>query len=170
MDICADSPGPGAGAAGSTEDVAHRAEVGIATVFRHFPTKAALVETALVRHFDLLSERASALAFPLARLPVAGPGSRWLMVRARTATIDTDGSQLAAEAPIGDDPLSQLAVINMTVVTWRVDRLEPASRRKVNVLVVDEDRDSWGHDVADLEKAPPVPEDGGEKVPATLLA
>lgn len=50
------------GAAGSTEDVARRAEVGIATVFRHFPTKAALVEAALVRHFDLLNERASTLA------------------------------------------------------------------------------------------------------------
>jgi AcrR family transcriptional regulator len=37
------------GAAGSTEDVARRAEVGIATVFRHFPTKAALVEAALGR-------------------------------------------------------------------------------------------------------------------------
>ncbi|MCK9903180.1 TetR/AcrR family transcriptional regulator [Frankia sp. Cpl3] len=50
------------GAAGSTEDVARRAEVGIATVFRHFPTKAALVEAALVRHFDLLNERARTLA------------------------------------------------------------------------------------------------------------
>ncbi|MCK9895954.1 TetR/AcrR family transcriptional regulator [Frankia sp. AgB32] len=50
------------GAAGSTEDVARRAEVGIATVFRHFPTKADLIEAALVRHFDLLNERACALA------------------------------------------------------------------------------------------------------------
>ncbi len=50
------------GAAGSTEDVARRADVGIATVFRHFPTKAALVEAALIRHFDLLIEQASVLA------------------------------------------------------------------------------------------------------------
>lgn len=50
------------GAAGSTEDVARRAEVGIATVFRHFPSKMALVEAALVRHFDVLNHQASHLA------------------------------------------------------------------------------------------------------------
>ena len=32
------------GELGSTEDVAWRAGVGIATVFRHFPTKDALIE------------------------------------------------------------------------------------------------------------------------------
>ncbi len=31
-------------------------------MFRHIPTKAALVEAALIRHFDLLNERASTLA------------------------------------------------------------------------------------------------------------
>jgi hypothetical protein len=86
------------------------------------------------------------------------------MVRARTATIDTDGRQIAAETSTGDDTLSRPARINMTMLTRRVGRLEPASRRKVNVLVSDENRDTWGHDVADLEKTPPVPEDGGEKV------
>jgi AcrR family transcriptional regulator len=50
------------GATGSTEDVARRAKVGIATVFRHFPTKAALIEAALVRHFDLLNEQAAQLS------------------------------------------------------------------------------------------------------------
>jgi AcrR family transcriptional regulator len=47
------------GELGSTEDVADRAGVGIATVFRHFPTKDALIEAALVRQFDRLGERAS---------------------------------------------------------------------------------------------------------------
>jgi AcrR family transcriptional regulator len=50
------------GAAGSTEDVARRAEVGIATVFRHFPTKDALVEAVLLRHFAELTVRARTLA------------------------------------------------------------------------------------------------------------
>ncbi len=50
------------GAAGSTEEVARRAGVGIATVFRHFPTKEALIEAALLRHFDQLTEQAHALA------------------------------------------------------------------------------------------------------------
>jgi AcrR family transcriptional regulator len=50
------------GAAASTEEVARRAEVGIATVFRHFPTKAALIESVLVRHFEALSDLAARLA------------------------------------------------------------------------------------------------------------
>jgi AcrR family transcriptional regulator len=50
------------GAAGSTEEVARRAGVGIATVFRHFPTKDALIEAALLRHFAALDEQAAALA------------------------------------------------------------------------------------------------------------
>jgi len=50
-----------AGDAGSTEEVARRAGVGIGTVFRHFPTKQLLVEAAVVRHFARLSEQAGEL-------------------------------------------------------------------------------------------------------------
>lgn len=50
------------GAAGSTEEVARRAGVGIATVFRHFPTKEELIEAALLRHFDHLTGQAHVLA------------------------------------------------------------------------------------------------------------
>lgn len=50
------------GAAGSTEEVARRAGVGIATVFRHFPTKDALIEAALLTHFEELTARAAELA------------------------------------------------------------------------------------------------------------
>jgi len=50
------------GASASTEDVARLAGVGIATVFRHFPTKAALLDAVLVRRFDRLTERAAGLA------------------------------------------------------------------------------------------------------------
>ena len=49
------------GAAGSTEEVARLANVGIATVFRHFPTKEALVEAALAAHFNRLATRAESL-------------------------------------------------------------------------------------------------------------
>src|SRR5690348_18019898 len=48
------------GALGSTDEVARRAGVGIATVFRHFPTKEALIEAALVRHFTGLLDRTRA--------------------------------------------------------------------------------------------------------------
>jgi AcrR family transcriptional regulator len=50
------------GAAGSTEEVARRAGVGIGTVFRHFPTKSDLIEAALIRHFDRVTEHARLLA------------------------------------------------------------------------------------------------------------
>jgi AcrR family transcriptional regulator len=46
------------GEAASTEEVARRAGVGIATVFRHFPTKAALLEAVLVERLERLRRRA----------------------------------------------------------------------------------------------------------------
>lgn len=60
------------GESASTEEVARLAGVGIATVFRHFPTKAELLEAVLVRRFDRLRERAEAL------LDAADPGSAFL--------------------------------------------------------------------------------------------
>ena len=60
------------GESASTEEVARLAGVGIATVFRHFPTKAALLEAVLVRRFDRLRERAEAL------LDATDPGSAFL--------------------------------------------------------------------------------------------
>ena len=50
------------GAEASTEEVARLAGVGIATVFRHFPTKAALLEEVLVRRFTRLRDHAASLA------------------------------------------------------------------------------------------------------------
>jgi len=49
------------GETASTEEVARRAGVGIATVFRHFPTKAALLEAVLVERFERLTRRAEEL-------------------------------------------------------------------------------------------------------------
>lgn len=50
------------GESASTEEVARRAGVGIATVFRHFPTKADLLDAVLVQRFGQLRERAERLA------------------------------------------------------------------------------------------------------------
>ncbi|MFC1415545.1 TetR/AcrR family transcriptional regulator [Streptacidiphilus cavernicola] len=44
------------GTGASTEEVARRANVGIATVFRHFPTKEALLEAVLIRRLEQLAE------------------------------------------------------------------------------------------------------------------
>ena len=68
LDVAEEVFGRG-GQSASTEEVARLAEVGIATVFRHFPTKAALVEAVLVRRFDRLREHAETL------LGAADPGT-----------------------------------------------------------------------------------------------
>lgn len=53
------------GPQGSTEEVAGRAAVGIATVFRHFPTKRDLLEEVVARRLELLAADADAcLAAP----------------------------------------------------------------------------------------------------------
>ncbi|MFJ4788280.1 TetR/AcrR family transcriptional regulator [Streptomyces sp. NPDC088794] len=56
------------GQSASTEEVARLAGVGIATVFRHFPTKVALLEAVLVQRFDRLREQAET------RLHATDPG------------------------------------------------------------------------------------------------
>ncbi|MCI2419058.1 TetR/AcrR family transcriptional regulator [Saccharopolyspora sp. K220] len=48
-----------AGQAASTEEIARRAGVGIGTVFRHFPTKEALLEAVFVRRLTGLRDRAA---------------------------------------------------------------------------------------------------------------
>ncbi|HEV8571096.1 MAG TPA: TetR/AcrR family transcriptional regulator [Actinoplanes sp.] len=60
LDVAEEVFGKG-GESASTEEVARLAGVGIAAVFRHFPTKAALLQAVLVRRFDRLREQAEAL-------------------------------------------------------------------------------------------------------------
>jgi len=60
LDVAEEVFGQG-GESASTEEVARLAGVGIATVFRHFPTKAALLEAVLTRRFDRLREQGVAL-------------------------------------------------------------------------------------------------------------
>ena len=45
----------------SLRDIARRADVGLGTLYRHFPTRAALLEALLRASFDALMERASEL-------------------------------------------------------------------------------------------------------------
>jgi AcrR family transcriptional regulator len=71
LDVAEEVFGKG-GASASTDEVARLAGVGIGTVFRHFPTKAALLEAVLVREFDRLREQAEAL------LDAADPGEAFL--------------------------------------------------------------------------------------------
>ncbi|WP_406196371.1 TetR/AcrR family transcriptional regulator [Kitasatospora sp. NBC_01560] len=50
------------GTQASLRDVARRAEVGLGTLYRHFPTREALLEALLRRRFERLAERADTLA------------------------------------------------------------------------------------------------------------
>jgi AcrR family transcriptional regulator len=50
------------GTSASTEEIARAAGVGIGTVFRHFPTKAALLEAVFIERMRRLSDDAVALA------------------------------------------------------------------------------------------------------------
>jgi AcrR family transcriptional regulator len=61
LEVAGDVFGSG-GESASTEEVARLAGVGIATIFRHFPTKAALLEAVFVQRLEHLRDRAEALA------------------------------------------------------------------------------------------------------------
>ncbi|MGP4015561.1 TetR/AcrR family transcriptional regulator [Saccharopolyspora sp. 5N708] len=80
-----------AGQAASTEEIARRAGVGIGTVFRHFPTKEALLEAVLVGRLTRLRDRAAQ------RLDARDPGQAFfdfftLMVRDAPAKIAIAGA------------------------------------------------------------------------------
>jgi len=85
------------GETGSTEEVARLAGVGIATVFRHFPTKEALVEAALVRHFSGLID--SARAAGIAPDPSAALSGLIREMIHRGASKLTLASMLSDDAP-----------------------------------------------------------------------
>lgn len=93
--IAAEAVFGASGELGSTEDVADRAEVGIATVFRHFPTKDALIEATLVRQFDRLNEHASRLAGE----PDLGRAVRELIV----TLIETSSTKLTLISLVGEN-------------------------------------------------------------------
>ena len=82
------------GALGSTEEVAQRAGVGIATVFRHFPTKDKLIEAALLRHFEDLNRRA-------AQLSTVSDSSR-AFYELVCAMIDTGATKLVLASLVGE--------------------------------------------------------------------
>jgi AcrR family transcriptional regulator len=84
------------GEAGSTEEVARLAGVGIATVFRHFPTKEALIEAALVRHFTDLLDRTRAAA--------AAPDPAVALPALIREMIERGASKLTMASMLGDAP------------------------------------------------------------------
>jgi AcrR family transcriptional regulator len=59
----------------SLEDIARKAEVGVGTLYRHFPTRDALLEAVFRNNVDQLSEAADRL---LATLPPAEALAQWM--------------------------------------------------------------------------------------------
>lgn len=94
------------GELGSTEDVAARAGVGIATVFRHFPTKDALIEATLVRQFERLNEQAARLGGE--RDP--GCAVRQLII----TLIETSSTKLTLISLVGENGQLPPAVLEAT--------------------------------------------------------
>ena len=87
------------GAAASTEDVARLAGVGIATVFRHFPTKQDLLRAVLTARLQGLRDRARELS------EAAQPGAAFCDFF--TEVVDGAGHKLSiaeALADVGGDP------------------------------------------------------------------
>jgi AcrR family transcriptional regulator len=93
------------GTEASLRDVARRAEVGLGTLYRHFPTREALLEALLGQRFDGLAERAEALAADAAphdalmawlREFVAGAGAYRGLAASMMATINDEQSPLHA--------------------------------------------------------------------------
>ncbi|NUP01611.1 MAG: TetR/AcrR family transcriptional regulator [Nonomuraea sp.] len=93
------------GTEASLRDVARRAEVGLGTLYRHFPTREALLEALLRQRFDLLAGRAQELAEsrePYAALVewlrafVAGASAYHGLAASMMATINDEESPLHA--------------------------------------------------------------------------
>jgi AcrR family transcriptional regulator len=94
------------GELGSTEDVAERAGVGIATVFRHFPTKDALIEATLVRQLGRLGDHAAQLA----NEPDPGEAIRRLIA----AMIEASSTKVTLLSLIRDNDQLRPAVLEAT--------------------------------------------------------
>ena len=88
------------GTQASLRDVARRAEVGLGTLYRHFPTRDALLETLMRRRFEHLTARAAALA---GRDDAAAALTAWLTEFAYGAGVyrDLPGSIMATIADPG---------------------------------------------------------------------
>ncbi|SEE21564.1 transcriptional regulator, TetR family [Streptomyces sp. TLI_105] len=82
------------GTGASTEEIAREAKVGIATVFRHFPTKEALLEAVLVRRLQRLAEEGRRL--------MAEPGPEYALLAFFDLVLDQSPVKNAFAAALAD--------------------------------------------------------------------
>jgi AcrR family transcriptional regulator len=99
------------GGATTTEDVAKRAGVGIGTVFRHFPTKAALFEALIADRFETLADfadeaeqrqrtKGEAFFLFLERMVKDGPAKRTLLDELVASGVDVKKRILESPAKL----------------------------------------------------------------------
>jgi len=100
------------GADASMRDIARRADVGLATLFRHFPTREALFEALLRTNVDALMEQASELECSL-------PAGEALVAWFRQAVTFTHSYSGVCElmASAHDDPESALYALSIALRT-----------------------------------------------------
>lgn len=88
------------GTEASLEEIARRADVGIGTLYRHFPTRASLIEQVYRSRVDELCETAEAL---LATLPPLEALEEWVL-SFTTYVGQKRGMVAALRAALGDEP------------------------------------------------------------------
>ncbi|KOV95958.1 TetR/AcrR family transcriptional regulator [Streptomyces sp. NRRL B-3648] len=108
----------------SLDDIAKRAGVGSGTLYRHFPTRRALLEAAYVDRIEALGVRADELA---ARLPPGEALMEWLYELA-VRTLQVRGMKALLGSAVTDDGGAAALTVCGTVVKGAAGRLVVAAQ------------------------------------------
>ncbi|GIJ30796.1 TetR family transcriptional regulator [Micromonospora qiuiae] len=152
------------GPSASTEEIAHRAEVAVGTIFRHFPTKEALVEAVFVAGLRQLAEQARRLC------TAPEPGAAFITFLTEAITRSTAKHAFARQmggdntAVMSRGPVAEAAQDLRRAMTALLDRAQRAKeiRGDIDITAV----------VALLVGASRAAEhtDGDERLRETVLA
>ncbi|GKQ38275.1 TetR/AcrR family transcriptional regulator [Streptomyces sp. A012304] len=113
------------GEGASLDDIAKRAGVGSGTLYRHFPTRQALLEAAYVDRIEALAARADALA---ERLPPGEALAEWLN-ELGVGTIEVRGLRALLGSAVADSDVAAATVCG-TRMREAATRLVEAAQRE----------------------------------------
>jgi AcrR family transcriptional regulator len=134
-----------AGTSAPLEEIAERAGVGIGTLYRHFPTRQALLEAVYVDEVEAVARAAE----DLAQLPPWDALSRWLHQYVGFAATKRALNEALLEAAPDSDVLLQCRTAIMSAGTALVERAQEAG-----VIRPDTDFADVGRMVAGLAMVP----------------